>query len=353
MIVPPSSRLSDHRCLNLVRQCPVPLHQRLCRERARAKELLLHMVRETQFVFGERFEPKMGFTHPGRRDVGSRRDGIERRSIAIVAHRVLEIPHVELEPCAVRCAPASKPEILVRPIPIATPDIQQHVVQVILQIEVHRQRGIPCSYRVQTLQGIEQRQVHRPANPLHELVPRVQIPRLHIAGIHRIPLRGRPSIVCRRKVLVGPLAEVVHPPVKSIQVHMHEPAVPSLLTHRSVQPPAKFIANELLGVSRRIPRIPIVRARPQDQRVKVPRRTHLPKEIVLQPTRSVFILEHHPQGMLVGDIPTSKVTPLDSQPRVDLELGRPIRIDPFHRHRPFPRDSSILRIGIDPPCRPK
>jgi hypothetical protein len=187
-------------------------------------------------------------------------DHAEGRTVAVVAHRVLEIPEIEAEAGGVGGAASAEPEVLVRPVPVSTPDIEQHVVGVVIDVEVDGEGGVGAAVGAEPLQGEDVGGGPGGGEGGEVGVPSGEIAGLDFAGIDGVPVGGFAAEIAGGEVLVGAFAEIVEAPVESVEVDVDEAAVGGGLAHGEGEAAPELVAEELFGVAGGVPGVAVVGA---------------------------------------------------------------------------------------------
>ena len=289
----------------------------------------------------------MRLADPGVLGACTRADHIDRRAIAVVAHRVLEIPHVELEARAVGGAVAAEPEILVGPVPVSSPDVRHHVVDVVELVQIHREGGVARAVRIVALHALVVGVVRGGLGKGDESVEGVEIATLHVACIVGIPLQRIAAIVGRGEIFVRSFDQIVETPIDAVEIQVHESSVGTGVSHGQVEVLSELHPDKLFGILGGVPRVTIIGTGTQHEAVELGHRIFTFEQVMVELAHAVLALEQNAQRMLLRDAGLAEVAALDAKTGILLKLCVAVCIDQLNGGWSFPRNAVTVWHGVN------
>jgi len=327
VLVAPPRGLSDDGHLHLPGEPLVAGDQRLGRQHTAVEKKAMHAVGKEHPILGVVLQIPMGLA--GRGEVVLQRILIERRAAQIVADRVFVVPGVELEARARGRAVTSGPPVLPGPVPVAAPDVDDEIVDVVGHVQEHRAPRIACPVRMVPLEPLV-RLLRRSgaAAQANHLVPGVAVSVLHLIDVNGVPLVLIASVVTGGEGGIGTLDGIVEPPVKAVDVQMDEHPVRRDVACRSLQLAAELVPRVLLGVPRVAPGIAVVGPGAKRDRVELVHGAFA-EQGVSQLRGSVGALEQEPERLLLRQSPFPEGPALNAHAAIALEAVTTIGVNPF------------------------
>ncbi len=263
-------------------------------------------------------------------------------------HDVLAVPAVELETGArVRAVPR-QPVVVPGPVPVARPHVDDHVVDIVGQVQ---QAGVIApagSVDVQTLELLEgcEGRARLLAQREH-LVERGPITLFdgEARVFEHVPVVFLAAVVGAGEGTVRALAGVVESPVQAVDVEVHEHSVRSRVARVVLEISHELVPRELGIRLVAGPSVAVVGARSQDDRVELLGRV-LAKQGIPKLRRAVLALEPQAERMFPACAGLAEVRALDLNAAVDLETLRAIGVDQFDRAGSLPGGIVVAGAGV-------
>ncbi len=164
--------------------------------------------------------------------------------------------------------------------------------------------------------------------------------------MHCVPIFLFASVVAGREGMVRPLTRIVKAPIQAIYIEMNKCPMRTRIPSRYLQTSPKLVARILLGESCCIPCVSVVGAATKNNRVKFID-CIISEQLVSQLGPTIDSLEKKTEGILPGVAKRPEPPTLNADSAVGLESLLAIGIDQLNRTRPFPRNTSSRRIGVN------
>src|SRR6266850_4300136 len=200
---------------------------------AAVEEILLDAIGITK--------PKLAVIAQGTVDL--RRAPSDTRSSYVfvyVLEDVLGVPNDKFETFS-RSTLADYVPVVLRPIVVADPMVNNHVVDQIIEVHVLLQQLV---LNVVGKTGVGHRE---------DCIPGIEIARNDLGSESSVPddvvIRAAPTHIARGEILVRPLMDVLYAPIEAVQVKVIELAMKTGMAKRKHQVAGKLIANALGAIT--------------------------------------------------------------------------------------------------------
>ena len=368
--VAPPRRFGDHGGVDLRGGLVEQRLDALGRQRALVEERVLDRVGEPQSVFVVGHQLLM---QPLRVEIVRRRlvIGVVVRTVAVLAHVAERVFGVVLEePEALASGAVADAEEVVRPavveneiadrgVQVAAVDRNHHVIDQVVDIDQHRQVRVVDARRIEPLHGevvdvVDERRRDAVGGAGDrggpQLVPRVGVA---VDGLDAFEIVARfddvvvPCVAAEIRfgvIGVGPFLGLEHAPVLAVEIQVEPRASGVRLAQFALGAAGEQFGDEVVvGIAGGRPGI--VLGGPQVELFEG-RHAAVAVDRVIQFALAVRPAEVKLEGVFRVEI-VAAVTAADSQPRVNLEPGRAVRVDPLGRCRAFPIATVLAGVAVD------